>query len=90
MRLTWFGGSTPVFTLTHLSYCQNPLFIFKWSIQVDLPPPLGPIEFGPVGQAFMFCIAILLLVSLVLPILPRQWLRRIVQVAFRLRRDEEL
>lgn len=39
---------------------------------------------------FGFCIAYLLLVSLVLLALPHKWLRRVIQVAFHLRDDSRI
>ncbi len=50
-------------------------------MQLPIPPlPLEPP--GPVEQVFSFCIAYLLLLSLVLLVLPQKWMRRIVQIAF--------
>ncbi len=55
-------------------------------MQLSMPPsPLEPP--GPVEQMFLFSIAYLLLLALVLLALPQKWTRRIVQIAFRLRGD---
>lgn len=52
------------------------------------PPPPGPIEApGSVEQVFLFCLAYLLLLSLGLLALPQRLTQRIIQIAFRLRRD---
>jgi hypothetical protein len=49
---------------------------------LQYPPPPGPIEApGSVEQVFMFCLAGLLLLSLVVLALPPKWVRRIVRLA---------
>ncbi len=50
-----------------------------------LPPP-RPIDApGPVEQAILFCLVYFLFLSLVLLVLPRKWMRRVIQIAFHLR-----
>ncbi len=50
------------------------------------PPPPGPIDVpGPVEQAILFCLVYFLFLSLVLLVLPKRWMRRVIQIAFRLR-----
>jgi len=53
-------------------------------MQLPMPPlPLEPP--GPAEQVFSFCIAYLLLLSLVLLALPQKWMRRVIEIAFHLR-----
>ena len=60
-------------------------------MQIPYPPPPGPIDIpGPVEQVFSFCVVFLLLLSMVLLVLPRKWLRRVIQVAFHLRGDSRI
>lgn len=51
-------------------------------MQLPIPPlPLEPPS--PVERVFGFCIAYLLVLSLVLLTLPQRWLRRVIQVDLR-------
>ena len=55
-------------------------------MQLPIPPlPLEPP--GSVEQMFLFCLAYLLLLSLVLLTLPEKWVRQVARLAFRLRGD---
>ena len=51
-------------------------------------PPPGPIDVpGTTEQVFLFCLAYLLLLSLVLLALPQKWMRRLIRIALHLRGD---
>jgi hypothetical protein len=55
-------------------------------MQIPFPPPRGHVELpGPVEQAFSFCLVYLLLLSMILLVLPKTWMRRVIQIAFHLR-----
>ena len=56
--------------------------------QFPWPPPEPIVAHGPLERVFDFCIAYLLLVSIVLLVLPRQWARRVIQIALHLGEPE--
>jgi len=63
----------------------------KMLYQYPLPPPPGPMDSpGSVEQVFVFCIAYFVLLSLALLLLPQKWMRRVIQVAFRLHGDSRM
>jgi len=43
---------------------------------------------GPVEQALSFCFVYLLLLSLVLLVIPKKWMRRLIHIAFHSRVEE--
>jgi hypothetical protein len=53
-------------------------------------PPLALEPPGHAEQAFEFCIVYFVLCSVALLLLPKRWMRRLIQVAFHLRSDSRI